>query len=153
MSLNHRAFQPRLSPSIMGCSQLALWSWLLFLVAGFKNNCPAPFVKTPQLDNDLVCRVYLSVTELGNDKDLFAHRAKVVRLFLCAWRGLAANPGDSQVGAPVGTQPHPCCRQLARVTLRVELRGLCAHTEMSTRAAGLGCGCSHVPTCLRCNFL
>lgn len=53
MSLNYRAFQPGLSPSVMAYSQPALWSRLLFLIAGFRNNCPAPFKKR-QLDNDLV---------------------------------------------------------------------------------------------------
>lgn len=86
MSLNYRAFQPGLSPSVMAYSQPALWSRLLFLIAGFRNNCPAPFKKR-QLDNDLVQKAYLSVTEPGNDQDLFAYQVTAVSVIISTcWR-------------------------------------------------------------------
>lgn len=70
----------------MAYSQPALWSQLLFLIAGFKNNCPAPFKKR-QLENDLVQKAYLSVTELGNDQDLSVCQATTVSVIISMfWR-------------------------------------------------------------------
>lgn len=86
MSLNYRAFQPGLSSSVMAYSQPALWSRLLFLIAGFRNNCPAPFKKR-QLDNDLVQKAYLSVTEPGTDQALFACQVTAVSVIISmCWR-------------------------------------------------------------------
>lgn len=106
MSLNYRAFQPGLSPSVMAYSQPALWSWLLFLIAGFKNNCPAPFKKR-QLGNDLAQKAYLSVTELGNDQDLFACQVTTVSVIISTgWRGWQCTQG-CRVGAQGVPIPGP----------------------------------------------
>lgn len=104
MSLNCRAFQPGLSPSVMAYSQPALWSRLLFLIAGFKNNCPPPFKKR-QLGNDLVQKAYLSVTELGNDQDLFASQVTTVSVIISmGWRDWQSTQGC----CPGGAHPQPC---------------------------------------------
>lgn len=102
MSLNCRAFQPGLSPSVMAYSQPALWSRLLFLIAGFKNNCPPPFKKR-QLGNDLVQKAYLSVTELGNDQDLFASQVTTVSVIISmGWRDWQSTQGCCPGGAEWG---------------------------------------------------
>lgn len=100
MSLNYRAFQPGLSPCVMAYSQPALWSRLLFLIAGFKNNCSAPFKKR-QLDNDLVQKAYLSVTELGDERDLFAYQVtSVIVIISMCWRDWQCTQGWEPCGCP-----------------------------------------------------
>lgn len=101
MSLNYRAFQPGLSPSVMAYSQPALWSRLLFLIAGFKNNCPAPFRKR-QLDNDLVQKcIYLFQSWV------MIKICLPVRSPLWVWLFLRVGGTGAPRGAALGV-PMPC---------------------------------------------
>lgn len=101
MSLNYRAFQPGLSPSVMAYSQPALWSRLLFLIAGFKNNCPAPFRKR-QLDNDLVQKcIYLFQSWV------MIKICLPVRSPLWVWLFLPVGGTGAPRGAALGV-PMPC---------------------------------------------
>lgn len=75
MSLNYRAFQFGLSPGIMGRLQPAPGSQLLFLIAGFKNNCLDPHTHTKARQWFRLHGI-VTATELGNDADLFAYQVR-----------------------------------------------------------------------------